>query len=405
MEGADILFWLVAAGIAAFAGLTLSRAAGRTQAAAADPSDAALYRAQLAEVERDLERGTVTPEEATRLRTEIGRRILAVAGPAPAEAAAPSAGPAFAYGIIGLGMATAFGLYAWLGAPGYPDLPHSERVASAAALRENRPSQEEATRDIPERPLAQPDEPEMAALVEKLREAVAARPDDLQGHELLARNEAALGNAAAAAAAQARVVDLKGDKATAADLAFLADNLILAAQGYVSPEAEAALLRAIALDPGNGTVRFYLGLLEAQTGRPDRAFAIWRELLEASPPDAPWTAPIRGQIEFLARAAGVDYSLPPEAPGPTDADVAAAGEMTDAERTDMIRGMVDRLAQRIENDGGSAEEWARLVSSLAVLGDTEAARSAWTKAQDVFAADPSGLETVAAAARQAGVLE
>jgi cytochrome c-type biogenesis protein CcmH len=71
----------------------------------------------------------------------------------------------------------------------------------------------------------------------------------------------------------------------------------------------------------------------------------------------------------------------------------------------MIRGMVDQLAARIDAEGGSPDEWARLVTSLAVLGDTARAAETWARAQDHFAADPGGLETVAAAARAAGVAE
>ena len=40
-----------------------------------------------------------------------------------------------------------------------------------------------------------------------------------------------------------------GDRRTARDLVDLAEARIIAAGGYVSPEAEAALSRALALDP------------------------------------------------------------------------------------------------------------------------------------------------------------
>ncbi len=56
----------------------------------------------------------------------------------------------------------------------------------------------------------------------------------------------------------------------------------MAAGGYVSPEAEAALSEVLRREPSNGRARYYTGLLYAQTGRPDLAFRVWRPLLEDS---------------------------------------------------------------------------------------------------------------------------
>jgi cytochrome c-type biogenesis protein CcmH len=404
METGDIIFWVISVTIAALAGAWLLRSAARPTQGPGTAPDLAVYRAQLAELDRDIARATVSPDEAERLRAEIGRRLLA-ADRLRAASGTATQGPAFVTALVGIALAAAFGLYAWLGAPGYPDVPHARRIAEAENLRANRPSQAEALAEQPTPPLADPEDPEMASLIRQLRQAVAARPDDLRGLELLAGNEAALGNSAAAADAQARVVALKGEAATATDHAVLADALILAAHGYVSPEAEAAILAALGLDPRNGTAQFYLGLLEAQTGRPDRAFSIWRALFEASPPEAPWVPVIRERLPMLAEAAGVDYSLPPEASGPGAADVAAAQDMAPQDRDAMIRGMVDQLAARIDSQGGRPDEWARLITSLAVLGEAARAADAWARAQDHFAADPGGLGTVAAAARKAGLAE
>ena len=120
---------------------------------------------------------------------------------------------------------------------------------------------------------------------------------------LLARNEAALGNFKAAYEAQQAVLSIKGAEATASDYADYADMMILAAGGYVSPEAENALRGALARDASNGTARYYMGLMAAQTGRPDQAFRVWDALLKEGPSDAPWIAPIRSQIEEMAARA------------------------------------------------------------------------------------------------------
>ncbi len=46
-------------------------------AAARDAYNLAVYRDQLAELERDVERGVLSPAEAEAAKSEIGRRILA----------------------------------------------------------------------------------------------------------------------------------------------------------------------------------------------------------------------------------------------------------------------------------------------------------------------------------------
>ena len=140
------------------------------------------------------------------------------------------------------------------------------RLTLADEARKNRPSQAEVEGRLPPSPEMGDVSPEYQELMTKLRAAVAERPDELQGQQLLARNEAALGNFVAAHQAQAKVVELKGDQVRAGDLTDLADMMILSAGGFVSPEAERVLMRALELDPRNAVARYYMGLMFAQVG-------------------------------------------------------------------------------------------------------------------------------------------
>ncbi|WP_397544536.1 tetratricopeptide repeat protein, partial [Roseovarius salis] len=250
---------------------------------------------------------------------------------------------------------------------------------------------------------------EYLALMDKLRETVKKRPDDPRGLMLLARNEAALGNMTAARKAQAQLIDVKGEQATAQDYALLADLMISAAGGYVSSDAEAAIRNALARDPRNPWARYFLGHYMIQVDRPDMAFRTWEKLLDESGANAPWVEPIRARIEEVAWRAGVQYELPPleqdTAPGPDAADMEAAGEMSAEDRAEMIRGMVSRLAERLANEGGTAREWARLIGAYGVLGETERAQAIWDEAQQVFAGREQDLGIVRAAARDAGLVE
>lgn len=402
-------FWALAVGLAALVAVLLLGALMRRRGAVAAASDLAVYRDQLREVERDLERGVIAPEEAGRLRTEVQRRLLEAdrsLHSGPTAQSAPRGISLVAAALVGVMLAGALWTYGQIGAPGYPDLPLSRRIADADALRDSRPLQDIAEAEAGARPQPSTVDPAYLDLVDKLRAAVADRPDDLAGHVLLAQHEAALGQMVAAHRAQARVIALKGDAATAQDFATLADLLILSAGGYVSPEAEAALTQALQRDAANGTARYYSGLMFAQTGRPDLAFRIWRPLLEDSAPDAPWVPPLRAELGDVARQAGVKYTLPPETGlrGPDAAAVAAAGELSAAERDTMIRGMVAGLSDRLATSGGSAAEWAQLIAALGVLGDRDQAARIWTEAQSVFADAPADLDTVRQAATRAGLI-
>ncbi|MHA6323772.1 c-type cytochrome biogenesis protein CcmI [Roseivivax sp. CAU 1753] len=409
-------FWIASGAmallVAALIGVTLLRA--RRVASGDEASDVSVYRDQLREVDRDLERGVIGPEQADRLRTEVSRRLLAADASAQAHRDAVDQPPGLSRAMAALVAAFLLGmsvfLYAGLGAPGYGDLSLAHRIAQADEARRTRPDQATAEAQVPITEPAEPTAPEYLELVERLRAAVAERQDDLQGFVFLARSEAALGNYKAAYQAQQRIIALKGDAATAKDYVDLADMMVLAAGGYVSPQAEAALQASLARDPENGVANYYLGLTMAQTGRPDRAFRVWDRLLRRSAADDPWVAPIVQQIEELAYRAGLaEYTVPlPETaplPGPSESDMDAAGEMTDADRQSMIEGMVSRLSDRLSRQGGTPDEWARLISAYGVLGDTDQARAIWNNAQEVFLGNAAALDTVRNAARNAGIAE
>ncbi|AMY69569.1 c-type cytochrome biogenesis protein CcmI [Frigidibacter mobilis] len=406
-----MLFWTLTIALALAVALYLARAymRGRGTDAPAAAYDLRVFRDQLAEIDRDLARGVLAPEDAERARTEVSRRIIEAdrqVGASPARAAGP--GP-YVVAVFGaLVLAGSFFVYQQLGAPGYDDLPLARRVAMSEELYGSRLPQAEAekTAALNMAPMP-PADPRMGELMDKLRSAVAARPNDTEGLELLARNEAAVGNYRAAWEAQRRLIALKGVAATGEDHAALAELMILAAGGVVSPEAEAVLARALEMDPRNGSARYFLGLMLAQAGRPDRTFNVWRGLLEEGPEDAPWMPPIRASIGELAWLAGEEGYQPPSAAsrGPSESDMQAAAEMSPEDRDAMIRGMVEGLNARLAGEGGTSDDWARLIGALGVLGETERAAAIWSEAEDIFAASPDDLEKVAAAARAAGVLQ
>ncbi|MDV7142632.1 c-type cytochrome biogenesis protein CcmI [Tropicimonas sp. TH_r6] len=410
-------FWIVSGAFALISALwigwTLLRP--RVDSEGPDALDLPVYRDQLKAVEKDLARGVVAEDEAERLRTEIKRRILEADKAGGAETrVAPRA---LSFGVAALGgvavIGGAFLIYEAIGAPGYGDQPLSKRLADAEQARRDRPSQAEYEANIPPSPTPEID-PQYAELIEKLREAVVERPEELEGWVLLARNEAQLGNLPAAHTAQAKVIELKGDGATSQDYTSYAAMLIQAAGGVVSQEADRALNGALELDPKNPIARYYAGLMHLQTGRPDQAFAFWEPLLREGPPSAPWIPIIRARLESVAYMAGMlDYQLPPEAAmganphgagGPSIEEMEAAQDMSEEDRQDMIQGMVDQLGRRMAEEGGPPSDWAKLIRAHGVLGNTERAGLIWSEAQRTFSSE-ADLAPIRQAAAFAGVEE
>ncbi|QBX33711.1 c-type cytochrome biogenesis protein CcmI [Paracoccus liaowanqingii] len=409
------MFWIVAAAITALvtsAILAPIRRAKGGLGSGSEPAaayDLRVYRDQLTEVERDLERGVIQPEDAVRLRTEIGRKVLeADRRLSQAAPATGRGGTVWAAAVLGIMLAGGIALYLREGVPGAPDMPLAERFAAADAAYRARPAQAEA--EAAATPRTAPDlseaDPDYLAMVDQLRAAVARNPDDLQGQQLLATHELRLGNLAAARDAQARLVALQGDQADAGQLMQLASLMVEAAGGLVTPEAEALLARALALDPSQPQARYLQGVMLIQNGRPDRAFPVWRRLLEEGPENAPWIPSIRAAIIELAWLAGDDEYEPPAPvaalPGPDAEALALAEDMTPEERQEMVEGMVGRLQDRLATEGGAPEEWAQLIGSLRLLGRDEQADAILDEARQRFAEAPEALAVIEAPGPGAG---
>ncbi len=251
--------------------------------------------------------------------------------------------------VLPLGAAT---IYLTLGAPWLPDQP-------LAARREGDQSIDQ--------------------LLARIETHLAANPQDGRGWEVVAPVYLRLGRSADAVKARRNALSLNGE--TAERHAELGEALVAAANGIVSAEAKAAFERAAALDPGQVKARYFLGMAAEQDGRSGEAVEIWRALLSDAPADAPWAAFVRQE---LARLAG----------GPTADDIAAASDLSSDQRAAMVRGMVDRLAERLQRDGSDVDGWLRLVRSYMVLGERQKALAAAGEARRVLALEPEKLRRI-----------
>ena len=128
----------------------------------------------------------------------------------------------------------------------------------------------------------------------------------------------------------------------------------------------------------------FSGVAAEQDGRSADASSIWRAMLANAPPDAPWRPLVQAA---LARVGGAGST----APVLSDDTVAAAKDMGEADRSAMIRGMVERLATKLKQNGDDVEGWLRLVRAYMVMGDRDKAKSALLDARQAVANDAERL--------------
>ena len=342
---------------------------GRGGAARRSGSDLAVYRDQIAELDRDREAGLIAGAEAEAARVELSRRLLAAAEQSQ-SGVMPSPGGtlrrrAAAIVVLAGVPALAMGLYLSLGSPDLPGQPIAGRVAAPVQNRG------------------------LDTLVAQVEAHLAKNPEDGRGWEVVAPVYMRFGRFEDAVKARRNAIRLNG--ASADREADLGESLMALANGVVTDEAKAAFERALALDAKLPKARFFLGVAAHQDGQGDKAVSIWRALLSEAPPDSPWIGMVR---ETLARVEG--GTAPAEqpagsAPGPTADDVAAADKMAPQDRSAMVRQMVERLAERLARDGADVDGWLRLVRAYTVMGDRGKALSAAADARKALGHDADKL--------------
>jgi len=176
-----------------------------------------------------------------------------------------------------------------------------------------------------------------------------------------------------------------------------------AAGGVVTADARAAFDKALAEQPDLPAARYYLGLAAEQDGDKAKAIALYQGLLAETPAGAPWAAALE------ARLAAVKGERAPSTPAPaasSEAPAAAASAApaaSDDAQQAMIRGMVERLATRLAQSGGDANEWGRLIRSYAVLHEADKARDALGAARKALAGDAGAGAGLDALAQELGI--
>lgn len=303
-------------------------------------AELAIYKDQLAELERERAAGSLPEADAAAARIEIERRILAAGSVADAATATSSPAsqkwlpPALSLFV----PLVALGLYLQVGRPGLPSAPFASAPSASGSIAEH-----PAPRQL-----------DVARLLADARARLAQDPDDADA------------------------------------LAALGEGLTLEAGGTVTQAAVEALRRALAKAPDDPRTHYYLGLHDAQSGDSRAAIARWRALEEKSPPDAPYLPLLRAEIQRVAKAAGIDVPPPSSAstmPQPSREQQEAMAALSPEQRQQAIRSMVDGLATRLQENPQDRAGWLRLANAWKVLGENQKAAEAYGRADTLGPVD------------------
>jgi cytochrome c-type biogenesis protein CcmH len=264
-----VIIWILVGVLALVAMLPLAitvlrpaRARGRAEA------DLALYRAQLAELDRERDAGRLDAAAHAAATLEVQRRILTAPKDDVAEAGKRSA--ALVAAALFIVPAAGIGLYLVRGIPDMPSAPYDVRRQAAEA--------EDQLLDTLRQRIAQVDP-----------NSEPAR----QGLMLLGNAERNRGRLDQAVTVWTRALEIRFDPQLAGDLAELHIEL----QDHAT--AAALLVRALGNAPTDPRLRFLTGLAEARAGRPANARNVWQALLADAPRDSPWRAVVERQLQAL----------------------------------------------------------------------------------------------------------
>ena len=319
---------------------------------------------QLREVDKDAMRGLISNNEAESARIEIKRRLLKLGRVKVGDRRSDNGGRAALWvSALAVPLIAAV-FYSLLGSPDIPGVPFADR-------------QDERAEQV-----------QITELTDRLLTRLQSDPEGgpTEGWMLLGQTYMRMGRYSDAASAMENVVDRQD--ASSAVLSQFAEALVSAEDGIVTPKARSAIRRALEMDPTNPAATYYEAIALDQAGDSAQAHDLLVSRLEQVAGPAPWMEIYIAQANRIGEAIGRDRvtleSFAPmagSAPGPTQDDVAAASEMSEADRDAFIRSMVDRLAARLADEPDDLDGWLRLGQAYRVLGETAKAREAFLSAE------------------------
>ena len=353
--------------------------------------DQAIYQDQLSEIDRDELAGTIDAPEAKAARAEIRRR-LAIAETTMKKSQPLSSGWKMLalFSTAALVILGGVNLYAYLGTPELPSVSNVQLPTPAA-----QPTQDAAVGAR-----------QIELMITKLESRLQANPKDAEGWRMLGWAQFNTQRYAASADAYAKALAI--DPANIDYRSAYAEALVQAAEGIVTPKAQALIVEVLANDPKNFRARFYDSLAHEQAGDQAGALDRWTALLAASPEGAGWREDVKARIINLGKVMGRDVAaavapVSPSAPVISDEQKSAIQALPADDQMAMIKGMVAKLADRLKTNPNDPDGWIKLIKSYLVLNDSASAKDALNNALLALANDPVSKDKIVAAAADLGL--
>lgn len=284
-----MMFWVYSGGLTLMVLLALSYSLMRKQNSDVERSqyDSLVYRTQLLEIDRELERQEISEKEAKRARIEVERRLLHANAESPGRET-KAFGKKLHRGVVGLSMlgiaGGAFALYFVLGVPGMPDHEFADRG-----------------REIQRAEQAQ----KISKMVERLAKRLEDNPLDPGGWAMLGRSYRVMDRMSDSRQAYGKAYELEPQNTEYA-LDYM-ESMVFENDGRIPEAARDIIQNTLKQAPRNFKARFYYALdLTQKPGGHEQAIGIWKELLDESPEDAPWVSYLEEQIEQFNASKNVE---------------------------------------------------------------------------------------------------
>lgn len=332
------------------------------QDALSTPPDIAVYKAQLSELESDIEKGLIDNAEGKRSRVEIERRLLRAASQQQKEINIEKPNHIFTAALVLIILFSGF-FYYEVGTPAMPDFP--KRLDRFAQLQGVEAEEVQQIEDLKQRVMSR----------------LAEQPEEAEGWAYLANLEMNLGNFQTAAQSLYRAHLLKPDEFEYQ--LMYAESLIMAANERVTPAALIILNKAATMAPDHPGTRYFLGLADYQAGDVDVAYDAWMNIRDSLSAQDPLMPLIDVWIGRAANQLGIAVNLPEgRAPAISPEQAEIIQNMSGDEQQELIRQMVGQLAEKQRENPGNIQGWLQLSRSYMVLGQKEDAIAAMQAAVD-----------------------
>jgi cytochrome c-type biogenesis protein CcmH len=252
-------------------------------------------------------------------------------------------------------------------------------------------------------------------MIERLATRLKSKPDDVDGWRMLGWSHFHTQQPHKAADAYERALALRPGSADL--MVAYGEALVAAEAGTLTAKATGIFSAALKIDAANPKARYFLGLAKEQAGKKREALEEWLSIEGELMPEEPWTAELRERIRTLASELGVDISArlkqaksSPDTKATADRfeqrtseDFRRIEALPPDQQQGLVRGMVEGLANRLQESPQDEEGWIKLMRSRVVLGEESIAGETLKRALAVFANDAAAQSRLQASAKALGI--